>query len=332
MRLSAFAALTAVLVVAPAWSQPKDDKAALQGTWKVTRMEFPPDLAEEGKAITEQVTKNVTIAVKDEAVTGTHAEKKETLKGSFKLVPGKTPKEIRELRVVDIACGSGSFLIRALERICEHLLTWYRDNPSKQERKHCYKLQGELRLTTHAKHEVLLNNIFGLDIDGQAVEITMLSLYLKLLEGETRTTLGQQHMIPGLESEKYLPDLRGNIQCGNAIIGTEYYSAAFAFDDDHIKHKVNPFDWRPHFKAAAKAGGFDAGIGNPPYRRELDHKELMDEIAGTEFGRMYRSPRMDLWYYFVHRGLEMLKTAGVLSFITNSYWTAGTGAEKKVQT
>src|SRR5438552_4085546 len=77
--------------------------------------------------------------------------------------------------------------------------------------------------------------------------------------------------------------------------------------------------------------GFDVVIGNPPYRRELDYKYLMDEIAGTDFGKKFRSPRMDLWYYFVHRGIALLSDRGVLSFITNSYWTAGTGAEKLVK-
>lgn len=247
------------------------------------------------------------------------------------LLGGKSPKQVLSLRIVDISCGSGSFLIRALERICEHFILWYQQNPNRQERKACYKERGELRLTTHTKHQILLNSIYGLDLDQQAVEITMLSLYLKVLEGETRTTLLQQHAIPGLEAEKYLPELSSNIQCGNAIVGTDYYASTLGFEDDeHVRHDVSPFDWKKNFKAAAQAGGFNAVIGNPPYRRELDHKALMDEIAETEFGRKYRSARMDLWYYFVHRGLGMLKPDGVLSFITNSYWTSGTGAEKLI--
>src|ERR1017187_6310329 len=56
----------------------------------------------------------------------------------------------------------------------------------------------------------------------------------------------------------------------------------------------------------------------------------MDDIASTPFGLKYRAPRMDLWYYFVHRGLELLRPSGVLSFIVNAYWTAGTGAGKLI--
>ena len=247
------------------------------------------------------------------------------------LLEGKSPKQVLSLKIVDIACGSGSFLIRALERICEYLTMWYQNNPEKQDRKACYVDKGELRLTTHMKDQVVLSTIYGLDIDQQAVEITMLSLYLKVLEGETRTTLLQQHAIPGLETEKYLPDLNVNVYCGNAIIGTEYYSATLGLQDsEYVRHQVNPFDWRKNFKAAVAQKGFDAVIGNPPYRRELDHKQLMDDIAECEFGSRYRAPRMDLWYYFVHRGLNMLRPKGELSFITNSYWTSGTGAAKLI--
>ena len=72
-------------------------------------------------------------------------------------------------------------------------------------------------------------------------------------------------------------------------------------------------------------------VGNPPYRRERDFKQDLDEIAATNLGRC-RSPRMDLWYYFVHRGVELLRDGGALSFITNAYWLNGTGAQKLIAT
>jgi hypothetical protein len=247
---------------------------------------------------------------------------------------GKTPKQIRAMRVIDIACGSGSFLISAFEIFCEHLLLWLRDHPEEEKKQICYRdEQKQLHLTTHAKQEILVSHIFGLDLDKQAVEITKFSLYLKLLEDETRQTLLRQHTIPGLEREKYLPPLEKNIQSGNAIIGEDYYvrHLAFQVDENHIRYEVKPFEWRTRFAAAHASGGFDIVIGNPPYRRELNHKELMAEIAESEFGQKFSVARMDLWYYFVHRGLEMLRDDGVLAFITNSYWVASTGARKLVK-
>jgi len=82
-----------------------------------------------------------------------------------------------------------------------------------------------------------------------------------------------------------------------------------------------PADWR---------GKFDVVLGNPPYRRELGTKAWLDRIAATEFGRRWRMPRMDLWYYFLHRGLELLKPGGRLSFIVGSYWTSGRGSRKLI--
>ena len=110
-----------------------------------------------------------------------------------KILEEKSPKEISSLRFLDPACGSGSFLIRVFESVCLYHLRWFQANPKQQRRDLCYHdTQGNLHLTTHLKHQIMLNNIFGLDLDYQAVEVTMLSLYLKILEGETRTTLGQQ--------------------------------------------------------------------------------------------------------------------------------------------
>jgi adenine-specific DNA-methyltransferase len=76
--------------------------------------------------------------------------------------------------------------------------------------------------------------------------------------------------------------------------------------------------------------GFDVILGNPPYRRELGAKSTMDAIAATRLGAKYRSARMDLWYYFLHRSLELLRPGGLLSFIVSAYWTSGAGAERLV--
>jgi hypothetical protein len=77
-------------------------------------------------------------------------------------------------------------------------------------------------------------------------------------------------------------------------------------------------------------GRFDAVLGNPPYRRELGARELLDRLAQTELGRRYRTARMDLSYYFLHRGLELLRPGGRLGYIVGSYWTAAAGAAKLI--
>src|SRR5262249_8867900 len=78
-------------------------------------------------------------------------------------------------------------------------------------------------------------------------------------------------------------------------------------------------DWQRDFPAAAALRGFDIIIGNPPYLREKNAKGLFDGLAKTDLGRRWREARMDLWYYFLHRGLDLLRPGGILSFIVRCY-------------
>jgi hypothetical protein len=110
-----------------------------------------------------------------------------------KVIAENSPKEVTRFKFLDPACGSGSFLTKVFDRLCQHHLKWLLENPRQQRADVCYRDdQDNLHLTTHTKRAVVLNNIFGVDLDFRAIEVTMLSLYLKILENETRTTLGQQ--------------------------------------------------------------------------------------------------------------------------------------------
>ena len=104
----------------------------------------------------------------------------------------------------------------------------------------------------------MLDNIFGVDIDSAAVEVTQLSLYLKMLEHETKTTLGKQKdLFPS--DIAVLPALKDNIKCGNSLISSNFS----ALPEDLTR--VNAFDWSVQFEAIMKDGGFDTVIGNPPW-------------------------------------------------------------------
>lgn len=244
-----------------------------------------------------------------------------------KLLEDKTPEQASAIKIVDPACGSGSFLLGAFKYLLnwhyEYYTTHQPDNMAKRMDSPIFPVNGGWRLTTAEKKRILTNNLHGVDIDPQAVEVTKLSLLLKVLEEESgQLTLG---------FERVLPDLGRNIQCGNSLIGWDYFEGQLTIDEEERK-RVNPFDWQRAFPQVFSQGGFDVVIGNPPYRRELDYGELLAVIAKTPFGKMYKSPRMDLWYYFVHRGLELLKSNGKLSFIVNSFWISGAGAEKLIST
>jgi len=112
----------------------------------------------------------------------------------------------------------------------------------------------------------LLNNIFGVDIDTQAVEVTKLSLLLKALEGETEASIQTTLQI---FNERVLPTIDANIRCGNSLIAPDFYDDGL-FLTPKEERKINVFDWQQAFPDIFKNGGFDCVIGNPPYGAALD--------------------------------------------------------------
>lgn len=233
-----------------------------------------------------------------------------------KLCEGKTPAEIAKLRILDPACGSGSFLLGAYQYLLDYHRDWYVAHPTKHGRREIYQGKGgQWFLTTEEKKRILLNNIYGVDIDPQAVEVTKLSLLLKVLEGENADTLATQL---ALMPERALPDLASNIKCGNSLIGPDFYEGRqMPLLDDEEVQRINPFDWHAEFPEIMAAGGFDAVIGNPPYIRI----QTMKEWAPTEvefYKRRYVSAskgNYDIYVVFVERGLSLLNERGRLGFI-----------------
>ena len=179
-----------------------------------------------------------------------------------------SPKKAASLRILDPACGSGSFLIRAYQLLLDWHLAWYqKDGVGKHSKGRSAKMyQGpgrEWRLTTVERKRILTNSVYGVDVDPQAVEVTKLSLLLKVLEGESADRLESQLK---LFRERALPDLGSNIKCGNSLVGTDFFTgrqAAF-FDEDEL-YRINAFDWAAEFPQVFSIGGFSAVIGNPPY-------------------------------------------------------------------
>ena len=230
-----------------------------------------------------------------------------------KLVEGKRPGPkggVRNLKILDPACGSGSFLIGAYQ----FLLDWHRDeyindgpeNWSKGKIPRVYQSQkGEWRLTTDERKRILLNNIYGVDIDHQAVEVTKLSLLLKVLEGEDEQSIGKQML---LFQERVLPDLSNNIKCGNSLIGPDFYSyqQMSVFDEEEI-YRINAFDWNTEFSEILKNGGFDAVIGNPPYLNIDDTWGKGDPrqvYLKRAFSNIYND-KTDILFYFLKKAVEL---------------------------
>ena len=238
-----------------------------------------------------------------------------------KLVEGKTPKQVEKIKILDPACGSGSFLLGAYQ----YLLTYHRDYYVSTLTDSYFKgkspvifqaEKGDWRLTTAEKRRILLNNIFGVDIDSQAVEVTKLSLLLKVLEGESQETLQKQLK---LFQERALPDLQKNIKCGNSLIGSDFYQQnMLGLFDTEEQYKINAFDWIGEFKEIMNKGGFDIVVGNPPYgalfmKQESEYLRLKYQTA---------SYQVDSYPIFVEKCLSLLKEKGACGVIIPSAWVA----------
>ncbi|MBN1866490.1 N-6 DNA methylase [Candidatus Sumerlaeota bacterium] len=240
-----------------------------------------------------------------------------------RLLEGRKPGprgSASRLRILDPACGSGSFLLGAYEYLLKWHLEQYTQNDepkkwAKGRRPTVFQdRRGEWRLTTAERKRILLNNIYGVDIDTQAVEVTKLSLLLKVLEDENAETVQKQLTF---YHERALPDLAANIKCGNSLVGTDFFNGRQGdmFDDDEAQ-RINAFDWEREFPDIMTAGGFDAAIGNPPYLYSAG-KVLSDYLRPRYTLCQYQT---DFYVYFLERALSLLHRGGVLSFIVSDSW------------
>lgn len=236
-----------------------------------------------------------------------------------KLLNGKTPRQAPKLKVLDPACGSGSFLIGAYQFLLVWHLAQYTATPDPQKLATGKSAvlrpgpSGDWHLTIAERKRILLDNIHGVDLDPAAVEVTKLNLLLKCLEGETSQTLGFQHR---LFRERALPDLGHNILCGNSLVGTDVIATdAWQSMTDGQRQRVNPFDFERAFPQVFKQGGFDAVIGNPPYVRQESLK-AQKEYFESRFESF--SGQADLFVYFIERGIKLLRPQGIYSVIVSS--------------
>jgi type I restriction-modification system DNA methylase subunit len=271
-----------------------------------------------------------------------------------KLIEGKTPKQISEIKICDPACGSGSFLIGAYQYLLDFHKNFYTDNGTRVGKKDS-PVTPQGNLTAAEKKRILLNNIYGVDIDVNAVEVTKLSLLIKCMEGETATTIEQQQK---LWHERILPTLDNNIKCGNSLVDIDFYDSFIDFGD---QKKIKPFNWikafpevfkKPHVKkekenlkeladktkfhaskALEYANMLDAQI-NHIAEPDSKYSEItgFDVVIGnppwvdikghpTELIKYYfdkfrtTENRINLYSIFLEQGLRILSKDGILGFI-----------------
>jgi hypothetical protein len=233
------------------------------------------------------------------------------------LLHAAKPEATLKLHFLDPACGSGSFLIRVFEVLCEHWEKWFKANPKERKKKWCWadEKTGDVHLTMALKRRILTSSVYGVDLDPGAVEVTQLSLYLKMLENENRNTLQRQRELLPEDDDPLLPPLENSIQCGNSLIASDFS----IIPEDLVR--VHAFDWNVGFKDIMKDGGFDAVVGNPPYnllqpqnvsKQELDYYH--QKFTGAQY-------KVDIYHLFIEQSLRLLRSSGLISLITPAPFT-----------
>lgn len=217
----------------------------------------------------------------------------------------KTDKEILQLKFADIACGSGAFLLELFQLLNDILIDYYlKTDISKliQTNINTYKLPFEI------KRKVLLNCIFGVDKDYNAVEATKFGLLLKLLESEDVNSTNK--------TKPVLPDLSENIFFGNSLLNLKQV-------EKKNQIEVNPFD--------LSKLRFDVIVGNPPYMKSEDMKNITPlelPLYKTNYTSAYK--QFDKYFLFLEQGLNLLTKEGILGYIVPSKFTK-VGAGKKLR-
>lgn len=222
------------------------------------------------------------------------------------LCEGKKDEEILNKTIADIACGSGAFLLEAFQLLNDIFIDYYRAHDTSkliQTSLHTYKLPFD------KKREILTHCIYGIDKDFNAVEAAKFGLLLKLLEDETQTTLDNTSQI--------LPSLNENLLCGNSLLSGSDLTGVRST----IKLQINPHDF--------EANRFDVIVGNPPYMKSEDMKNLT-KYEFPIYKKKYQSAykQFDKYFLFIERSLELLKDAGYLGYIVPNKFTRVGAAEK----
>lgn len=239
----------------------------------------------------------------------------------------KTPSDVAGIRIVDPSCGSGSFLVVVYERLLRWHREWAEKNAVSRSKGGAISIRSEfrgmfdakglgdgkfrVRPTVKLRRDILTNCIFGVDIDPQAAEVARFSLSMKAVEDVEREEL---YSDVSLFKMTVLPDLTGNIKCGNSLVAPGWnVSAQGSFTPEATAEQINAFSWEREFPSIAGKGkkGFDAVVGNPPWGATFTDDEL--RYLKSKHSRVV-ARMVDSYIYFFDKAIQ-LSPNGIVAFV-----------------
>lgn len=230
----------------------------------------------------------------------------------------KKLEEVVNFRIADICCGSGNFLLSAFEFIVNYYIDFLQCNNLIEsiKRGDIYQLDSNSNyyLSYAIRREILVNNIWGVDIDPLAVEVTKFSLLLKVLEGASAEEVDAYVK---KTKNRILPNLDNNIKNGNSLVDSSFTKFnPEIYKNTALLSKIKMFDWNQEYNGEK----FDAIVGNPPYIRvqNMVHYSLEEYSFYKSDYANYSTAKADLldkYYLFIERGLSMLNKDGLLGYV-----------------
>ncbi|MBR5238773.1 MAG: N-6 DNA methylase [Paludibacteraceae bacterium] len=220
-------------------------------------------------------------------------------------------EQIFDLKIIDIACGSGVFLVGVYDYLIKHI-----------EKKLECKWDCDTELYADLEYPMLningrrklINCIYGVDINPEAVEVSKMSLCLRLIDNYSP----MDFEAVGLLGSQILKGIGANICCGNTLVGPDI-EQYFPTISDNMRElqETNAFDWESSFPAVFKNGGFDFVVGNPPYVEVKNYNVGLPHMAAyiKKFYSSGKNGKVDLAIPFIEKGVNLLNANGRLGFI-----------------
>jgi adenine-specific DNA-methyltransferase len=229
-------------------------------------------------------------------------------------------EKVRDLAVLDPACGSGSFLIYAYQVLADFYRRLNQAIAQEQTRLLAdaaqFRLFETLQEIQHLpqpvadySHVILEDHLYGVDLDPEAAEIAAVNLTMQAFADSRR--------------EKLPLILNENIKVGNSLISGSEAELHPYFGDGWQEKR--PFNWEQEFPEIMHRGGFDIVIGNPPYLKEYVKRQPFHDVRGSRLAKYYQG-KADIWYIFACLAIDLLKPGGLHSFIATNNWITAGGA------